>query len=478
MPSDSRRLISPRSTLHLAAALGFMLLAGCSLHKTNVAPSPLKGGQASPIGEAPATSAPAPWWAQLSSPPLDTLIRHSLDANFDVRASRERIHQALAAYRRSRAGLLPSFEVEAQADREVHARGRARRETEWQTGANLEWTPDLFGRQSDAARARAAEAWTRIHESDNFRLNLSVAVAEAYFGIIEQRWLLTLLEEQRGTANELLRIIEQRYDEGLISKLDVLQQQSQVADLETQIPVAKATLQDLQNELGALLGTLPGEMKIEAIGENARFPVIDAFARQERVDLLLLRRPDLSASRAALVAADAETGRALAERLPRLTLSAEALRVEGRSPAVTVFSLGAELVQPIIDWGARRQEWVRTRAVYRERLATFSQDFLQATWEVEALIQNEARQRELLERLGARRAILESLIKQARSRYDAGLTDYLPVLSATQQLYSVEQRSIRENRRLTSTRVALLRALGGPVTPDSDRPLFTPLAHR
>jgi outer membrane protein TolC len=119
---------------------------------------------------------------------------------------------------------------------------------------------------------------------------------------------------------------------------------------------------------------------------------------------------------------------------------------------------------------------VRTKAVYRERLATFSQDFLQAAWEVEALAHNESRQRELLEALTRRRTILESVIKQARSRYDAGLTDYLPVLSTTQQLYAVEQRSIRENRRLATIRVALHRAMGGPVTRDPAQPAFSALS--
>jgi hypothetical protein len=50
------------------------------------------------------------------------------------------------------------------------------------------------------------------------------------------------------------------------------------------------------------------------------------------------------------------------------------------------------------------------------------------------------------------------------------------VLSATQQLYSVEQRSIRENRRLSGIRISLHRALGGPVGIDPAQLPFTALA--
>ena len=175
------------------------------------------------------------------------------------------------------------------------------------------------------------------------------------------------------------------------------------------------------------------------------------------------------------MAADAETARALAERLPRLTLTADALRLEvGDNPAVKAVSLGAGLVQPLLDWGARREEWVRTKAVYHERLAAYTQDYLGAVWEVEGLIQNERRQHELLESLARRRLLLEATIKQARSRYDAGLTDYLPVLTATQQFYAVEQRLVRKRRRLASLRIALHRALGGPAPADAAAPAHGP----
>ena len=157
--------------------------------------------------------------------------------------------------------------------------------------------------------------------------------------------------------------------------------------------------------------------------------------------------------------------------LTALGLSADALHVkDDAGPAVTTLDLGAGLVQPLLDWGARREEWLRAKSRYRERLAAYSQAYLDAVWELAAVVQNEKHQRELLESLSRRRSILESLIKQARSRYDSGLTDYLPVLSATQQLYSVEQRLVRERRRLAGLRIDLQRALGGPVPADAPAP--------
>lgn len=460
----------------LLAALGALAagaFAGCSLHRADLSPAPLKGGRASALGKAPESPREA-WWRVLGDAPLDTLVTRALADNFDARASHERINQALSAYRRSRSVLWPQIEGNAAIDEEVFARGRSRLDTRRELGLSLNWTPDLFGRQRGTRQARAAEAWLRIYETDTFRLGLSVDVAEAYYGIVEQRWLLRLLGEQQATARQVLRLIEQRYQEGLISNVDVLQQQSQLAELDTQIPVARAALEDLQNRLGVLLGAAPGEVDLASLGEGVDFPLINALPPLPEAGDLLFSRPDLRAAKAALVAADADSGRALAERLPSLSLTGDALRVEGRGPGVTSVSLGAELVQPLLDWGSRRAEWMRTRSVYRERLNTFTQAYLRAVWQVDSLVKNETRQRELLASLEQRRSLLESTIKLARSRYDSGLTDYLPVLSATQQFYSVEQRLVRERRRLTTLRIALHEALGGPAPEPGAEPIKGP----
>jgi len=410
------------------------------------------------------------WWSGWDDPALDALIRRALLENLDVTATRERVTQALAIHRRAGANFGPSFNLDLNLDREIYANGRSQRGTSRRAGVGADWDVDLFGRLSGASTARGAESWARWYEAQDFRLRLSADIAEIYIGIVEQRLLLSLLDSQMSTANELLNIIDQRYREGLISQLDVLQQQAQLTELEGQIPVARATLEDLQSILGTLLSTVPADFSPATAGEGSNLPVIAPLPRIEGAEKLLLRRPDLRAAQAVLVAADAETARALAERLPRLTLSGDALRVEAVGPAVTALSLGAELVQPLLDWGARRAEWERTKSVYRERLAVFSQAYLRSVWQVEALVKNEVRQRELLESLARRRGLLQATIRQARSRYDSGLTDYLPVLSATQQLYAVEQRLVRERRRLASQRIALHRALGGPVPEDPEAP--------
>ncbi len=439
-------------------------LSGCQAHRTNLAPAPLRGGAAVPV-EAPLEGEVRAWWREWENEELNGLIERALAENLDVAAAKARVEQARALHRGATAALGPRINGSLGAEREVAARGRGARDEQVSARAALTLPVDVGGRRRAARQARAAEVWAREEALAAFRLDLSAEVAEVYLGIVEQRLLLGVLGDQLQTAREFERIIQQRFDEGLVSRLDVLQQQTRVAELESQVPVTSAGLEELFQVLAALVGAVPGEELREVGAAAAELPLVTMAAGEVRGEDLLRARPDLRAARASLVAADAETGRALAERLPSLDLAADASWVKTDGVSASAVAVGVDLLQPLLDWGARRAEWVRAREVYEERLAAFSQAYLRAVRQVAALREVEAKQRELLEVLGRRRELLETTMRQARNRYEAGLTDYLPVLTATEQLHAVEQRQVRELRRQASMRVALRRATGGPVPP-------------
>lgn len=456
------RASTGRASLLLVGALG---LGGCALHRVDMAPKPSVEGVANDTEAAREVveKKREPWWLAFKSPELDGLMNEALRKNFDLTAADERLNQSIAIYRRAGGALRPQIGLEGSFDSDVAAEGRTLRDDAWEGGATLSWEVDFLKRLSSTRLARAADMRARENLREVARLSLSAGIAEVYFGIVEQRQLLVLLAKQQQTSRELLRIIERRYEQGLVSRLDVLQQQAQVAEVDSQIPTVEAVLLELRNQLGALLSGNPGAKDLTVVGGQAVFPELPQMERLERVDALLAMRPDLRAAQADLVSADAETARALAERLPRLTLSAEAMWIEGRAPSGSLVTVAADLVQPLLDWGQRRAEWVRTKAVYRERLAIFSQAYVRAVWSLDTLVRSEVTQRELLKRLQERKALLDAALSLATNRYTSGLTDYLPVLSSTQQLYALDQRLIREQRRLTSLRIALHQALGGPL---------------
>ncbi len=409
---------------------------------------------------APATPVTGWWWRSFGNEELDTTVQRVLAGNLSLAAARARLAQLDAVRARARTTRWPQASVGAGWDHDLER--TPERSDGWQVDLSVTSAVDIFDRLGALAAQRDWE-WVaqgeRLHAT---QLAVAATTVELYYGVVAQRQLLALLQDQASTAREVLGLIERRYEQGLISRLDVLQQRGQVAEIATLVPAAEDALQLLLTELTVLAGLPSGSFDTLATGVG--FATLEPlFPAGEPFDLLQAR-PDLRAAQADLQAVDADLSRAVAERWPRLSFSGSVAWLNGRAVnGSPVAALAADLVQPLLDWGGRRMEVARVQALREERLLALSQAFLRAVADLESAVKSEERQRELMALLEDRGNLLRETLRQANRRYESGLTDYLPVLSVTQQLHALEQRMVRENRTLMSLRVDQFVGIGGPM---------------
>jgi NodT family efflux transporter outer membrane factor (OMF) lipoprotein len=442
-------------------------------------------------------SLPTPWWSAFADPTLDTLITTALTDNFTLAEARARVDGAQALLRQVGALRKPTVDLDAgvrrEFEREVH-RGRSepRRPTAeggdtdadappgdrsgadraeassgrntWETvyggGLTLRWELDLWGRLRSAARAESERAAAATEDYEALRLLISAQVADAYFQALEQRMQLRLLEEQRESAENFLVLIELRFLQGGTSSVDLLQQRGQVAEILAEVPVAHMRLEMLENRLDTLVGAMADGVP-RTRDHAAGFPANERLSPMKVPAIHLAQRPDLRAAQRRVVAADYEVAVALAERLPRLTLDGTAL-LEAAGGTTTLSALGGlALFQPLLDWGRRRAVVDAAKAGFLERLYAYTDAYLIAVEEVESTLWQETQQHARVARLAERESILRRTLEQARHRYSQGVSDYLPVLAAQQDLQEVQRLLIAEKRALVSLRIQLFRAVGG-----------------
>jgi NodT family efflux transporter outer membrane factor (OMF) lipoprotein len=436
------------------------LLFGCQSHSINRSPEPIgKGGIAYSIPSPASEPVDRDWWASFNDAKLDTLIRTALDNNLDIMRGLARLEQADALTRQSRADRLPRIDLEANMLRDW-ADGETRNRLDWVGGA-MAWEVDVFNRLGSAALARQSERAARMEDLLAIRLSLSAEVTDAYFDAVEQRRVLALLEQQIEVDRDLLELTELRFEAGLTASVDVLQQSSQLAETESLVPPTEALLRISENRLDVLIGQAPDA--VDRVSSDDKFIAIGDLPFIGVPSDLLLNRPDLRAFQNELIAADAEIGQAIADRLPRITLEGSLFYGNGSGFTGPAGTLLGSIVQPLLDWGARKAEVERSRALYVERLAIFSQAYLQAIENVENTLYQERKQREFLDRLERRRLFLERTVEETRDRYTNGLTDFLPVLDALKELQRIERIIVRQERALLGFRIQLHRALGGRV---------------
>lgn len=468
MHKQSRKIQPQNKSILIFLALAVLLPVfwGCSRHQVtlDVAPSvkgdthytavPPDAAQHKAIFSAPPKQA---WWHAFDNPELTRMITLSLSNNQDVVQALERLRQANRLIPQTRSSRYPQINLEG--DPSYTLDGTDRDRSDWQIGAALEWEIDAFNRIGAAVNSDRFEALASAEDLQALQLTISADVAFAYFGAVAAHHTLDLLDQQVRIDKTLLDLLELRFTNGVGTRVEVMQQQSRVADSESLIPPAQADLRVFENRLDVLLGQMPdGQNRVSRASDldiAATLPPIGVPAD------LLMNRPDLRAAKASLIASDFDIEAAIADRLPRLTLDGTAAYADAPGSAGVLSVIMGSFVQPLLDWGRRKAFVEQQQARYQERLAAFTQAYLVAVEDVENTLYRENRQREFIVRLEKRIRLLKATLDETEARYSQGVDDYLPVLNALQELRELERDLITQRLALVEFRITLHRATGG-----------------
>ena len=464
-------------TNRLQRPLGLFLclLSGCAIHNVDEEARLLEV-EVPPRFSESATGAVLPtewntsWWETFDDEDLSRLIESGLATSFELRQYVARIEQATALARQAGARLYPSLDFDAgyelEWDGETQSDESRDRQDTSDLGFLLRWELDVWGRLSALRRAESLAAQATIEDWLGARLLLSTAIAETYFEIQEQRRQLEVIRTQIEINETLLQLTSLRFGQGQSSIVDVLQQQEQLEATHARVPQTEARIGRLEYSLDILLGRPPGtgnHVTSSRLGRPSPLPAVGIPA------LLLTRRPDLRGAQKRVLAFDYEVGVAVAEQLPTLSLGGSVGWRGDPDFADAVTAVFAGLAGPLFDAGQRRSEVTFRKARLEEALAGYSDRYLSALFEVEAALLEERKNGEQLVLVEQQLATAQRLLTEARNRFSQGLTDYLPVYTSLSIVQNLERDVVSSRRSVLSARVALHRALGGPM-PDSDPP--------
>ncbi|MET0051362.1 MAG: TolC family protein [Candidatus Thiodiazotropha sp.] len=401
---------------------------------------------------------PDRWWLDLQDASLEGLIEQALSHNFSLRAAWARLRQAEAVAQREGAARLPSLDLNGSLTRADGSDTRA--STSRQLGLYAGYELDLWGRVKASSDAAALDAQASEADLRTTALSLSASLADTWYQLVEQRAQIDLIGRQLNLNGQLLELIEGRFKTGQVYASDVYRQRQLLAQTEGEMAQAQTRLKTLEHQLTILLGSVPGSQTLPL---DADLPVLLPLPTTGLPSELLNRRPDLQAALLRLQASDARAAAAVANRYPRLDLSA-ALTSPGATGGVFdgwLGSLVAQLSAPLFDGGQRRAEVARTEAVVRESLNDYAQALLEALGEVEDALVAEAGQRRYLSTIDAQLEALATVATQEGQRYFQGDADYLSVLDAIRSRQSLERQQVSARRELISNRIALVTALAG-----------------
>jgi outer membrane protein TolC len=181
---------------------------------------------------------------------------------------------------------------------------------------------------------------------------------------------------------------------------------------------------------------------------------------------LVLNRPDLQAALARVRAADENVAMAIAERYPRLDLSAAISTTSAGSASLFqdwVQSLSGQLVGPILDGGARSAEVDRRRAQLEASVKAFQVASLEAFSEVENAILKVRRAGERIVSFERRVRGQELIVTQLRGRVLQGDSPYVELLIALRDFKQLRRRHVEAKGLAHQSHVELYASLAGSI---------------
>ncbi len=430
----------------------------------------------SPAGEVPKTfslytakSEPInQWWEEFNDAELDMLIDTALSGNFTLKEAWSRLNQARALAVQAGAALYPDLTGTAGAsyERERTQNGSVNTESNdnYSLGIVSSYELDLWGRIRSGRESALLETSAVREDLNAAAMTLAAEVANRWINILSQKMQKQLLKRQLKTNLLYLELTELRFRNAMVSALDVYQQKQIVESVRAEIPLVEAQEQLLRHELAVLLGKPPRTF-LSITRED--LPIPTELPDTGLPADLLSARPDLRAAGMRLKAADWQVASARANRLPAISLTAQARYGESDMDVLFdnwLLSLAGNLTAPIFDGNRRAAEVDRTMAVADENLAAYRQTVLTAIKEVEDALISESKRREHIKGLEKEADTAQKALVEAGNRYRNGLTDYLPVLTQLLTFQGLERDLIQQKTNLLITRVNLYRALGGTWT--------------
>jgi outer membrane protein len=322
-------------------------------------------------------------WGQIQGPviTLQDAIRQALERNLDVQLSREEIDFAWNRQNEARTGFLPKLSAEYGYRRPsgtsteiggVNVRNQDQNNYRF-TGTIEQPVFTGFATLSTYELARLGLNSAKI-QLERARLDIILRVKENYIGIIQAEKIREVAEQSVRQLQESLKVAQNFYRVGLSPKIDVLDAETRLGDVELQliraandVAVRKANLNtvlrqsvDAPVEVEDILTTAPYEKSYEASQETA-----------------LKYRPEVLDAETQVASAEQQITFARSGYYPNVTFRTNLYRL-GDTPGVDgsefsqrqTWDVGAVATWTLFEWGKTRYAVFQQEARLRQAKET------------------------------------------------------------------------------------------------------------
>ena len=412
------------------------------------------------------------WWNTFGDAQLSALMDEALAQSPSLDAAAARVKAAQAYTGTARSALFPQIDGSGDISYQHFSEnwiypppygGSSLFNSTLRVNGSYEL--DFWGKNRAALRAALSQQAVAEAEQQSTRLMLTSNIAKSYVELDRLFAARDVLQQTLQQREKIFALTQQRVTAGIDSNAELRQAETQLPALRGQIAQVDEAIGAARNALAALLGAGPDRgLQIERPHLNIAHDVVVLPANLP-VDLLG-RRPDIVSARAQVEATRQQTEVAKAQFYPNVSLTGyigySSLGLDNLTRASSEeYGIGPAIRLPIFAGGRLRANLKNNYANYDHAVALYNATLTDALRDVadqlNAMKWLQTRQHEQRDAVNIARSALDL----ATQRYEAGLGNYLSVLSAETQVSAQEQIGVELEARAQDLQINLIRALGG-----------------
>jgi outer membrane protein, multidrug efflux system len=417
------------------------------------------------------------WWEQFGDPALNQLIETALRENLDIQAAAARVDQFLGALTTTRSQFFPQLGYSGEASRNRASQvgptavpaGVNPSYSLYQAALNASWQIDLFGRVRRQSEAAQAQVYASEQGRRGVILSIVTTTATSYIAL---RALDRQLEIARGTAQnyaDTKELFQLRFKGGVVSEVELAQIESQYQLALATIPALEQSIAAQENLISVLLGRNPGAIPRGKSIDELVPPAIPAGLPSD----LLERRPDILQAEQNLVAVNANIGVAKSLYFPSISLtglfgSLSTAAGDFLTGPARTWTVAADLAGPIFTFGAISGQVRTAEAAQLEAMLFYRSTILNAFRDTNDALVGSMKKREESEAQARRVRALRDYARLSRLRFDNGVSSYVEVLVAENDLFSAELTAVNTQAERYSQLINVYKAMGGGWVDASD----------
>ncbi len=430
----------------------------------------------------------AEWWRLFHSPKINKLICQGINSSPNLRAAKATLLEAqenLSAGIGN--GLFPIISAQLSGQRGTSFSNTNSISTATSTSTsssvsssnsvptgvfnllnatvNVSYVPDIFGGARRQIEGLQSQVEYQYFELRAAYLTLTANIVTTAINIASLHRQICVTKQLIREQAEQLAIIKKQFDLGAVSKIEVVAQQTQLAQTRATLPPLKKSWTQARHLLAILVGAFPSEcdvvpsLDLNELHLPTKLPLSVPSA-------LVRQRPDIRAAEALWEVANAQVGVATANLYPQFTLNG----AWGKSNSVgsqvfgsqsNLWNIAGALFQPLFQGGALLAERRAAFAAYDAAAAQYREVVLQGFQNVAdtlRALENDAREMRAQKQAESAANANLYLVKQ---QFSLGGVSYLSLLDAQRQYQQTRISLIQAEASRYADTAALFQALGG-----------------